>query len=306
MQAPQFPDHPFTRADLAELGISRYRLDRAVADGVVRHVVQGVYALATLPDTIDLRTTALACVVSEHHVVVDRCAAWLHGIDVFVWAEKDVVPPVEMCALRGRNPTHRAGADGRSRDLLPRDMMTINGVKVTTPLRTALDLGCNLRRRDAFAALVLFAGRYGITSERYASELLRYRRRRGVVQARQLVPLVNPRIESLREAWTYLEIAGAGLPLPEPQYWIEIDGVPIYRLDFAYPHIKVCVEYDGFDFHERTPDQKEHDRVRRKWLRENGWTVIVIRKGDFTGAALERWLRELGEALLPSYTNRRW
>jgi hypothetical protein len=127
-----------------------------------------------------------------------------------------------------------------------------------------------------------------------------------VVQARQLVPLVNPDIESLREAWTYLEIGDAGIPLPEAQYWVEIDGVPTYRLDFAYPHIRVCVEYDGFEAHERTPEQREYDRKRRQLLRDHGWTVIVVRRGDFTGDALDRWLRELRDALTPSYSNRRW
>ena len=75
--------------------------------------------------------------------------------------------------------------------------------------------------------------------------LARYRRRRGVIQLRQLVQLVDPRVESERESWVLLAIHDAGLPLPEPQYWIEIDGVPTYRLDFAYPRLRVCVEYDG-------------------------------------------------------------
>jgi hypothetical protein len=32
----------------------------------------------------------------------------------------------------------------------------------------------------------------------------------------------------------------------------------------------------------------------------------VVRRGDFTGDALDRWLAELRRALAPSYTNRRW
>jgi hypothetical protein len=59
-------------------------------------------------------------------------------------------------------------------------------------------------------------------------------RRRGVLQLRELVPLVDRRMESRREAWTPLAIHDAGLPLPEPQVWSEVDGVPTYRLDIAY------------------------------------------------------------------------
>ena len=38
----------------------------------------------------------------------------------------------------------------------------------------------------------------------------------------------------------------------------------------------------------------------------NDWTVIVVRRGDFTGERLDRWLGELRDALQPDYSNRRW
>ncbi len=37
--------------------------------------------------------------------------------------------------------------------------------------------------------------------------------------------------------------------------------------------------------------------------KDNGWTVIVIRRGDFTGGALDAWLSELRQALRPAYSN---
>src|SRR5690606_32912575 len=142
---------------------------------------------------------------------------------------------VETCALRGRCPSTLAGVDGRTRDLLSEDIMVLHGMRVTKPLRTALDLGCCLRRREAYAALNAFAREFELARQDYQSALGRFRRRRGVVQLRELVALVEPRLESERESWVFLEIATAGLPLPEPQWWIEIDGVPTYRLDCAYP-----------------------------------------------------------------------
>lgn len=136
--------------------------------------------------------------------------------------------------------------------------------------------------------------------------LPRYRGRRGVRQLKELAPLVEPRVESKREAWTLLAIVDAGLPLPEPQVWIEVDHVPTYRLDLAYVHARVCVEYDGVDAHDLTEEQRAHDAERRRWLREHGWTVIVVRRGDFTGDRLDRWLRQVREALVPKVSNRRW
>jgi hypothetical protein len=301
-----WPDGPFTRADLQALDVSEAALRRALRRGEIRVVLRGVFALAHLPDTLELRARAAAKVVRPHHVVTDRTAAWLHGIDAYVHAEHDVLPPIETCALRGHEPSTISGVDGRTRDLRPADVMLITGVLVTTPLRTALDLGCCLRRREAYAVLNAFARRFGLAREDYERELPRYRRRRGVVQLRELASLVDPRLESERESWVLLAIHDAGLPLPEPQYWIEIDSVPTYRLDFAYPRLRVYVEYDGFDAHERTHEQKDADRRRRAWLRDEGWTVIVVRRGDFRSAALHRWLGELRRALVPAYTNRRW
>ena len=121
--------------------------------------------------------------------------------------------------------------DGRTRDLAAGDIMVISGVRVTTPLRTALDLGCHLHRRDALAALDQFMRHHGLGREHMTTEALRFFRRRGVVQLRQLIPLADPRAESPRESWTRLAIVDAGLPCPEPQHWIEVDGVPTFRLD---------------------------------------------------------------------------
>ena len=79
--------------------------------------------------------------------------------------------------------------------------------------------------------------------------------------------------------------------------------MPTYRLDFAYRRRRVCVEYDGEEAHR---DQEEYDADRRAWLRDHGWTVIVVRQGDFGDEALDRWLAELREALAAAYSNRRW
>jgi hypothetical protein len=302
----EWPDGPFTRDDLTAVDNPDAALKRGLRGGTIRVVLRGVFVRMEVADTTEMRAQAVAKVVRPHHVVTDRTAAWLHGIDAHVNAERGSVPPIETCALRGGEPTTISGIDARTRDLSPEDVMTVLGVRVTTPLRTALDLGCCLRRREAYAVLNAFAARFDYSAGDYERALVRYRRRRGVVQLRELASLCDPRIESERESWVMLAIYDAGLPLPQPQYWIDVDSVPTYRLDFAYPQPRVCVEYDGVDFHQRTEDQKEADRRRRKWLRDNGWTVIVVRRGDFKPAALERWLGELRPALALAYTNRRW
>jgi hypothetical protein len=292
MMTPPFPDRPVTSADALGLGISRKRLRLAVDQGLVRRVFTGVYVRADVPDSTELRAEAAALVMSEHSVLCDRTAAWIHGIDVLRYAELDVIPPLETYVLRGHDPTHRHNCHGGSRDLLPEDWQLIGGVRVTTPLRTALDLACKLPRRQATAALDAFARRHQVTTSDLRRLLVRYFRRRGVVQARELIPLTDGRIESARESWLKLAIHDHGLPQPEPQYWIVIAGVPTYRLDFAYPHARVVVEYDGEEFHS-SPEQKAADHARRDRLRLQGWRVVVVTKDNFDDGPTPSWILEL-------------
>jgi hypothetical protein len=306
MKTPTIPPGPFNLADAAELGISADDVYRMIDDGTVRRVVRGAFVPASTPDTPQTRAAAAARVVAPHHVVIDRTAAIIHGVNALTYAELDLDVALETCALRGHTRSRRTGLEGHTRDLTPIDIMRVGSVTVTTPIRTACDLGCNLRRREAFAAMCALAREHGLVTADFVRMLPRYRGRRGVRQLKELAPLVDPRIESAREAWTFLAIHDAGLPLPEPQFWIEIDEVPTYRLDLAYEHARVCVEYDGVDAHELTADQRRYDAERRQWLRDHGWTVIVVRRGDFTADRLDAWLREVRTALRPAMTNRRW
>ncbi|MGZ5417686.1 MAG: DUF559 domain-containing protein [Nocardioides sp.] len=292
----EFPDQPFTCADAKRLGISRYRLDNALANREIRRVLTGVFVRAEVPDTNGLRALAAALVISPFAVACDRTAAWLHGVDVMDYRELDLLPPLETFVLRGHRRTNRRECRGGSRDLLPEDICVIEGVHATTPLRTALDLGCTLSRRRALAALDAFMRIHGITHADMRRLLPRYFRRRGVVQLRQLVPIADGRAESAGESWTRLEILDACLPAPEPQHWVLVDGRPTYRLDLAYPKARVAVEYDGREFHE-ADEQRAADDIRRRWLRDQGWTVIVVDKDSFTAEALEAWLGELRTAL---------
>ena len=298
------PDEPVTRAELAALHLKPADIRGAIQRNEIRRLLRGVYVASRVPDSAQLRIQALARVVKAGHVACDRTAAWLHGVDVFEHRHGEV-PPIEVCVLRGASPSERIEVTARTRDLAADDFRDAGGVMVTTPLRTALDLGCILRRRDALAALDQFRRHYGFTEQSLAQAATRYFRRRGVVQLRHLIALSDSRAESPRETWTRLEIIDAGIAAPVPQFEIELDGTVIFRLDHAYPEHRVAVEYDGVDFH-HSDDQLEHDARRRAWLRDHEWRVIVVRRGDFTGERLDAWLGELRYALRTAYSNLRW
>ena len=287
---------PFTSGQALAAGLSRWDLAQLVREHAVRRILTDVYIPWHEPDTLENRALAAALVVPAHAVAVDRTAAWLWGVDVRKPWQLDVAPPVEFFALRGHARLRRGGVRSGERDLAPRDVTSVGGVRLTVPVRTALDLACAPGPYEALAAMDGLARVQGVTVEELLRELPRYRRRRGVVQARRLVPLVDGRAESAGESFTRLAIVDSGLPVPQPQVWVLESGVPKFRLDLAYPRLKICIEYDGEAFHS-SREQREADRLRRTWLREHGWKVIVVRKDDFKGAALDSWLRELREEI---------
>ena len=97
-----------------------------------------------------------------------------------------------------------------------------------------------------------------------------------------------------------------GLPRPEVNWWVVVDGVPTYRIDLAFPHAKVAIEYNGEEFHSSDQD-KAADAVRRRWLESHGWTVIVVDKHSFSDEALSEWIEEIRQALAQAQTApRRW
>ena len=296
MEISDLPHVPITWSTAGAHGLGPARFRRAVRRGLVRPVLHGVFLRADVRLTVEVKLAAAALVITDSSVACDRTAAWIWGVDVHARGELDVVPPLETYVLSGQRRTERKEVRGGERDLLPSDWVVVEGVKVTTPVRTAMDLGCLLPRRSALAAMDALMRTHGFTHHDMSSLLPRYFRRRGVVQLRQLMPLVDPGAESQPESWVRLELIDNGLPHPKVQWWVDVEGVPTYRLDLAYPFAKVAIEYDGEEFHASAAD-REKDRVRREWLEAHGWVVVVLSRSDFSRTSDRPWLTEVAVAL---------
>ncbi len=288
---------PFSTAQATAVGIDRHELAHLVANRVLRRVLTGVYVRSALPDTVEVRLQAASLILGPFVVACDRTASWMLGVDTFQYRELEILPPLELRTLPGHNRVRRAGCSGGVRDLDAMDIVEVAGVKMTKPARTALDLACKLGRRDSLAALDGFMRGHGLTHAELQSKLAaQYVRRRGVVQARELVALADPLAESPGESWTRLELIDHGLPTPRLQHWVQVDGRPTFRLDMAYPKHKIAIEYDGREFHEGE-ERRRNDQVRRRWLLDHGWIVIVVTKDDFASDALDGWIDDVRVAL---------
>jgi len=290
------PFAPFTTRDALASGISRRRLRTLIATGDVRRVLHGVYQATAAADTLENRAAAASHVLSPHGVICDRTAAWIHGVDTLRFRELEVLPPLDVVVLRHFSPTSRAQWRNGQRDLSNHDVMRVSGIRVTTPLRTALDLGCKSSRRDGLAAVDAFMRLHGISHEDMYDELPRFAGRRGVVQLRSLLLHADPRSESAAESWIRMYLIDAGLPTPELQHSVEWGGYELYRLDLAYPRHMLCIEYDGVEFHS-TEQQRAADDERRAWLRAHGWTIIVVTREELSVEAVDRWTSQVRSVL---------
>jgi hypothetical protein len=277
---------PFTRREASQHGLSKDVLTSLAKGGEIRRVLQGVYVDSAADDNLTMRASALAKVAPDHVVVCDRTAAWLWGADVIGPGFRNVIPPLDVFRVRGHNRLRRVGCRAGTRTLDQRiDLTTVNGVLVTRPLRTALDLGRFLRRDEALAALDALLRVAGLSNDDLSRQLPRFRGQRGVVQLRELVALADPRAESGGESVSRLRLIDGGLPVPQLQWKIRTPfGIVRFRLDMAYPDIKLAIEYDGWEFHS-SDDAKARDRRRRHMLRQEGWTFVVLTRDDVYGDA---------------------
>lgn len=252
---------------------------------------------AAVPDSLEVRAYGLTLVAPTGTVVCGRTAAWLWGVDTLAMGAHRVLPRVDLMVPAGTSAPRRAGVLGSSAALPDRDVVLLGGTLVTTPARTAADLGRLLRRPDALASLDALLRLPGLRSEDVASVLDRFGRHRGVVQARELLSLADPRSESPQESRARLRCVDAGFPAPEPQ--IEVyDGLGrfVARLDMGWLWLLRAIEFDGDEYHSRAQAHR-WDRERRNRVERCGWRVVPVTAAHVLGRGLafERGVAELLE-----------
>jgi hypothetical protein len=133
---------PFTTKMASDAGLRPHHLRRLVKHGLLRHLIHNVYVAATRPDSTALRCEAPRLVVPEDCVVVDRHAGWLLGAEMVLAPNEHVeARPIAMFRPSGNGRLRNDFADSGERNLRPDDVTEIDGIRVTTPIRTAWDLG---------------------------------------------------------------------------------------------------------------------------------------------------------------------
>jgi hypothetical protein len=161
-------------------------------------------------------------------------------------------------------------------DLLADDERCVrNGMSVTTPARTAFDLG---RRKGLQTAVIRIDALARATELKVADvDLLvdRHRGARGIVQLRRALELVDGGSESPWETRTRLVVGSAGLPPVRTQIPVFDGGCLIARIDMGWEEFLVGVEFDGAQ-HWTDPAQRTWDIDRLAKLEALGWRIVRV------------------------------
>lgn len=153
------------------------------------------------------------------------------------------------------------------------------GIPVTTPARTAFDLGRRIGLTGLTEAVIRLDALANATNLRPAcieAVAEQHRGLRGVVQLRRVLDLMDAGAESPPETRTRLLLMRSGLRRPTTQIKVrDRYGQVFARIDMGYEEFKVGVEYDG-EQHWTDPKQRAGDIDRSAELAARGWVIIRV------------------------------
>ncbi|WP_239152828.1 DUF559 domain-containing protein [Virgisporangium aliadipatigenens] len=233
-----------------------------------------VYAPADLPLDHAAWCRAAALLLDGRGALSGYSAALLWGVDVL---PRDA--PVEVTVPRKVQLARRPNLVVVRSTLAAGDIRRSQGLPVTHPDRTAFDLARRADVHEGVVAVDALLNARRISHESLRAYALTRRRWPRAPQLAEVLALADAGAQSPMETRTRLMLLAGGLPRPTTQYEVrDAAGTFVARLDLAYKHYKVGVEYEGA--HHRDGDQYQRDLRRINALHALGWLIIRFGPGD--------------------------
>jgi hypothetical protein len=211
---------------------------------------------------------AAAAQLGEGAVISHVSAALLYGLPLWATALDRVH------ATRDR----RSGAR-RTRDLHmhaaalePDEIVLLDGLLVTSPERTLLDIARSLPFEQALIPADAALHRHLVKRGQLEQSLCRAAHRRGNAAARQVLAFARAGAESPGETRSRVAIHRAGLPPPVLQHEVRtVAGLVLGKVDFWWEEYGVAGEFDGRVKYGRVlkPGQDPGEVVFREKVRED-------------------------------------
>lgn len=235
------------RRQLLELGLSPRRIERRIASGRLHPVWRGVYAVGRpqLGRHGRWMAAVLAC---------GPDAALSHGSAAVLWgfgAERRSLIEISVPARKRRSRLHGIQVHRRTEQILS-DVAVHEGVPLTSPTRTLIDLATRLRPMQLERAVNEADKLDRVRTDVLHASLDDYRGQPGVAPLRELLNPLTFRLSDSKLEQLMRPLARAvGLPIPETKTWV--NG---YEVDFFWPELGIVVEADGLKYHRTASQQR--------------------------------------------------
>ena len=262
-------DEPFIGSEaMASGALRRHQLRSRF-----RAVFPDVYVPREQQLTLNLRQRAVAAWLWSHRqgIIAGLTAAAWHGSK---WVDEQLL--VELIWSNARPPR---GIRTYDRSLEPDEYGLVTGLPVTTPQRTAFDIGRRKPMGAAIAHLDALMRATGIKVDEVFDIADQHRGARGLRQLETALGLADAGSQSPKETWLRLLLIEAGLPRPTTQIPVTTSDGTTYYLDMGWEDLMVAAEYDG-EQHRVDTWQYRKDIRRREAIDRLGWIVIRVIAGD--------------------------
>ena len=258
---------------LIGLGCSRWEIEYRVKVGRLHRIHRGVYAVGhRVLGVVGRRWAAALAYASD--------AAVSHAAAGAAWGFRRSAASVIDVTVAGTGRRAQAGIRlHRRAEIRPDEVTTLDGLPITTPARTLLDLAAGGLRGRALGTAVDRAEQSGVLDFADLTRLLeRYAGRAGT-------PALLAALERYLggDARSELEEIIGGLctdrGIPRPQENVVVLG---QVRDFYWPHARLVVEADSYAWH-RSPDAMADDRERDVELTLAGFRGLRFTWSQATG-----------------------
>ena len=248
--------HGVVRRDqLLRAGVASHRIEHRVASGRLHVEHRGVYRVGPIATPRSREVAAiLACGGSGSDataVISHRSAGTMSGQIPHAPASVELIVP----RWSGRR---RAGLCVHRMPLAADEITRIEGIPVTTPARTLLDLAAVLPRRDLERALAVTQRRELATDDQIRVLLERHAGRAGTRRLGDLLESDPPAPFTRSEPEERLLDLIRKAKLPVPKANVVVEG---FEVDFLWRRQRLVVEVDGFAYHSSPRAfERDHDR----------------------------------------------
>jgi hypothetical protein len=262
-----------TRLQLLQAGLTNEAIARRVQAGRLHRLHRGVYAVGHQVLTRQGRWMAavLAC---------GPGAALSHQTAAAAWDLRRAGTAIHVTVPgRGGRKAPKGVRLHRSPTLTPRDVTRIDGIPVTRPARTIIDLSRTISADDLEPIVDLADQRHLVdfTDLRAANP----------ASLKAVLRRYDPAPTRSELERRFLRLCDDhGIPRPETN--TRIEGLEV---DFVWRDRRLIVEVDGYAYH-RSPAAFERDRERDVVLQTRGWRVMrftwrhVKHRAEWVAAAI--------------------